>query len=178
MTKADNYNSSWIGHNQFSQPLQAGADAETAPRASSTDAEAAPLASSTDAETAPRASSSSTDACEIFCFDEPKVRRVKERLDGHDFQEMAQVFKVLADETRLKVAYALCDEQELCVCDVAHIIGSSTATASHHLRLLRNMGIAKHRKEGKLVFYALRGEQLKPFIRLAIEHQREVISVD
>lgn len=95
------------------------------------------------------------DTCDIFCFDEQKVSRVKEKLNKHYFQDMAQIFKVLADHTRLKVAYALCDEDELCVCDVANIIGSTVATVSHHLRLLRNMGIAKYRKEGKLVFYSL-----------------------
>ena len=118
------------------------------------------------------------DTCDIFCYDEHKVNRVKEKLSKNDFQDMAQVFKVLADHTRLKVAYALCDEDELCVCDVANIIGSTMATASHHLRLLRNMGIAQYRKEGKLVFYSLEDEQLKQMIRLAIEHQKEVVGVE
>lgn len=118
------------------------------------------------------------DTCDIFCYDEHKVNRVKEKLSKNDFQDMAQVFKVLADHTRLKVAYALCDEDELCVCDVANIIGSTMATASHHLRLLRNMGISQYRKEGKLVFYSLEDEQLKQMIRLAIEHQKEVVGVE
>jgi len=118
------------------------------------------------------------DTCEIFCYDEDKVKRVREKISKNDFQDMAQIFKVLADHTRLKVAYALCDEDELCVCDVANIIGSTMATASHHLRLLRNMGIATYRKEGKLVFYSLEDEQLKQMIRLAIEHQKEVVAVE
>ncbi|MBY3626977.1 helix-turn-helix transcriptional regulator [Acinetobacter sp. CUI P1] len=118
------------------------------------------------------------DTCEIFCYDEDKVNRVRGKLSKNDFQDMAQIFKVLADHTRLKVAYALCAEDELCVCDVANIIGSTMATASHHLRLLRNMGIANYRKEGKLVFYSLEDEQLKQMIRLAIEHQKEVVGVE
>ncbi|MHA7584606.1 ArsR/SmtB family transcription factor [Paenibacillus vandeheii] len=118
------------------------------------------------------------DSCEIFCYDEDKVNRVREKLSKNDFQDMAKIFKVLADHTRLKVAYALCDEDELCVCDVANIIGSTMATASHHLRLLRNMGIANYRKEGKLVFYSLEDEQLKQMIRLAIDHQKEVVGVE
>ncbi|WP_277601285.1 ArsR/SmtB family transcription factor [Brevibacillus marinus] len=116
-----------------------------------------------------------TDTCEIYCYDEDKVNRVKDALRPYSFQDMAQVFKVLADHTRLKVAYALCKEEELCVCDVAHIIGSTIATASHHLRLLRNMGFAKYRKEGKLVFYSLKDDHLKQLVALAIEHQREVV---
>ncbi|MFS0558304.1 ArsR/SmtB family transcription factor [Brevibacillus centrosporus] len=118
------------------------------------------------------------DTCDIFCYDEAKVNRVRERLSKNDIHDMAQIFKVLADHTRLKVAYALCDEDELCVCDVANIIGSTMATASHHLRLLRNMGIARYRKEGKLVFYSLEDEQLKQMISLAIEHQKEVVGVE
>ncbi|MEK5400141.1 ArsR/SmtB family transcription factor [Paenibacillus sp. FSL K6-2859] len=118
------------------------------------------------------------DTCEIFCYDEDKVNRVREKINKNDFQDMAKVFKVLADHTRLKVAYTLCDEDELCVCDVANIIGSTMATASHHLRLLRNMGIAQYRKEGKLVFYSLEDEQLKQMIRLAIDHQKEVVGVE
>lgn len=118
------------------------------------------------------------EVCDIFCFDEEKVNRVKERINVHNFQEMAQMFKVLADPTRLKVAYALCHEDELCVCDVANMIGSTMATASHHLRLLRNMGIAQYRKEGKLVFYSLADEQVKELVRFAIHHQKEAIGVE
>lgn len=79
----------------------------------------------------------------------------------------------MADDTRMKIAYALCVEQELCVCDVANIIGSSVATASHHLRLLRNMGLAKYRKEGKLVFYSLDDDHVKQLILLAMVHSKE-----
>ncbi|GED32448.1 metalloregulator ArsR/SmtB family transcription factor [Brevibacillus centrosporus] len=118
------------------------------------------------------------DTCDIFCYDEEKVKRVQEKLNNNDFHHMTQIFKVLADLTRLKVAYALCNEEELCVCDVANIIGSTMATASHHLRLLRNMGITKYRKEGKLVFYSLDDEQLKQMIRLAIGLQKEAVTVE
>jgi len=118
------------------------------------------------------------DVCDVFCYDEVKVRRVQERLGEYDWQEMAHLFKVLADETRVRIACALCEEAELCVCDVAHIIGSSMATASHHLRLLRNMGIARYRREGKLVFYALRDERLKSLIRLVARPAMEVSVID
>ena len=117
------------------------------------------------------------DTCEIFCFDEDKVNRVKETLSKNDFQNMAKVFKVLADDTGLKIAFALCNEDELCVCDVANIIGSTVATASHHLRRLGNMGLAKYRKEGKLVFYSLEGQNVKQLILLAISYQEEGVSV-
>jgi DNA-binding transcriptional ArsR family regulator len=117
------------------------------------------------------------DTCEIFCFDEEKVNRIKQKLSGIDFQDMTKVFKVLADDTRLKIAFCLCDEVELCVCDVANIIGSTTATASHHLRLLSKMGLAKYRKEGKLVFYSMVDEHTKQLIRLAVTNQKEGVTV-
>lgn len=117
------------------------------------------------------------DLCDIYCYDETKVNRVKEKLKSYHFQDMAHLFKALADHTRLKVTYALCNEDELCVCDVANIIGSTLPTASHHLRLLRNMGIVKYRKEGKLVFYSLQNELLKQMVRLAMEHQKGAVGV-
>ena len=83
------------------------------------------------------------------------------------------LFKALGDSTRLKIIYALTIEKELCVCDVANIIGSSTATASHHLRLLRNMGLAKFRKEGKLAFYSLADEHVQQLVSVAMIHANE-----
>lgn len=113
------------------------------------------------------------DQCEIFYYDEEKVNRLKATIKAEDIEKTVRIFKALADETRMKIAYALCQENELCVCDVANIIDSTTATASHHLRLLRNMGLAKSRKEGKLVFYALDDEHIKQLILIAHEHSKE-----
>jgi DNA-binding transcriptional ArsR family regulator len=113
------------------------------------------------------------DQCEIYCFDEEKVNRVRQLIDGDNIQSMAKIFKALADDTRMKVAFALCQENELCVCDVANIIGSTIANTSHHLRLLRNMGLAKYRKEGKLVFYSLDDEHVRQLVILANTHAKE-----
>ncbi len=115
------------------------------------------------------------DTCEIYCYDESKVQRVQTLLDKQDIQGMAKMFKVLADETRMKIAYALCQEDELCVCDVANIIGSSMATASHHLRTLKQLGLAKYRKEGKLVFYSLEDEHVHQLVQLASIHSKELV---
>lgn len=119
----------------------------------------------------------SKDVCEITCIDEAKVIKVQNQLAGQNHLEVARIFKALSDDTRIKIAYALSLE-ELCVCDVANIIGSSTATASHHLRLLKNLGLAKYRKEGKLVFYSLDDEHVKQLIKLTYEHQKEVVGVE
>ncbi|WP_409274169.1 ArsR/SmtB family transcription factor [Neobacillus sp. SCS-31] len=114
------------------------------------------------------------DICEVTTVDKEKVDKVKQKLQRQSTEGVAKIFKALADDTRVKIAYALAIEEELCVCDVATIAGSSVATASHHLRTLRNLGIAKFRKEGKLVYYSLDDDHVKQLIEIAFEHHEEV----
>ncbi|MEB1808649.1 MAG: metalloregulator ArsR/SmtB family transcription factor [Bacillaceae bacterium] len=113
------------------------------------------------------------DQCEVFQYDSEKVDRLTTLMKEEPFDVTAKIFKALADETRLKIAFLLASEEELCVCDIATIIGSSTATASHHLRLLKNIGLAKFRKEGKLVFYSLDDDHVKQLILNGMEHGKE-----
>ncbi|MED3646616.1 metalloregulator ArsR/SmtB family transcription factor [Halalkalibacterium halodurans] len=113
------------------------------------------------------------DTCDVFLYDKEKVQLVSEAMKGENFAKVADMFKALADETRVKIAYALLQQEELCVCDVAHIIGATTATASHHLRHLRNLGIAKRRKEGKLVFYSLDDDHVRTILSMAVVHGKE-----
>ena len=115
--------------------------------------------------------SMSKDMCETTCFDEEVVARVQPKME--ELNRVELIFKALSDGTRLKVTYALTLEKELCVCDVANIIGTSTATASHHLRYLRNMGLAKYRKEGKLVFYSVVDDHVHQLVKIALDHSRE-----
>lgn len=113
------------------------------------------------------------DICEITCVDEQKVRNVQSKLSQENTLEVATVFKALSDDTRIKIAYALTIEDELCVCDVANIIGATLATASHHLRLLKNLGLAKYKKVGKLVYYSLDDDDVKELIQTAFAHRKE-----
>lgn len=114
------------------------------------------------------------DRCDIFCFDEKKVNHLQAELNKVDQNTVVKIFKALADDTRVKIAYALCIEEELCVCDVANTIGCTLATASHHLRLLRNIGLATSRKEGKMVFYSLGNQHVKQLILQAFSQQERV----
>ncbi|MEQ2525205.1 transcriptional regulator [Robertmurraya yapensis] len=120
----------------------------------------------------------SKDTCDIYCYDEPKVKRIQGEMQKEKLSEVALLFKALADENRAKVTFALCQDDELCVCDVANIIGSSVATASHHLRTLHKQGIVKYRKEGKLAFYSLDDEHIKQIMTIALAHKREVTGND
>ncbi|WP_050182482.1 ArsR/SmtB family transcription factor [Domibacillus robiginosus] len=111
------------------------------------------------------------DTCETSCYNKEVVERIQPKIN--DVSGVELIFKALSDATRLKIVYALIQEKELCVCDVAQIIGGTTATASHHLRLLRNMGLAKYRKEGKLVFYSVADHHVHQLVTIALEHYRE-----
>lgn len=115
----------------------------------------------------------SQDICEVTVIDEKKVSHVRENLNQQRPAQAAVIFKALSDETRVKIAYALTIEEELCVCDVASIIGASNATASHHLRHLKKLGLAKFRKEGKLAYYSLNDEHVKMLVQMAFEHAKE-----
>lgn len=112
------------------------------------------------------------DVCEIYQVDAEKVKKVKPFIE-EDFQKVAELFKALADETRLKIMYILCQEERLCVCEIAETVGVSTQTASHHLRLLKNVGLAKYEKEGKLVYYSLEDEHVKEMVLNGIAHSKE-----
>ena len=117
---------------------------------------------------------SQKDTCDIYCYDEAKVNRIQGKMHQEDLSSVAQLFKALADENRAKISYALCQDEELCVCDVANIIGSTVATASHHLRTLHKQGLVKYRKEGKLAFYSLDDDHVKQLIIIALAHKKEV----
>ena len=84
----------------------------------------------------------------------------------------AELFRVLSDPTRVKIVYAL-SKAELCVGDLAHMVGASDSAVSHHLRILRNMGLVDYRKEGKLAFYSLSDEHLERILEQSLDHVSE-----
>lgn len=87
--------------------------------------------------------------------------------------EQASVFlKLVADPTRLKILSAL-SQVELCVCDLAVVVGMSESAISHQLRLLRTGKVVKNRKEGRVVYYSLLDHHVTILITNALEHARE-----
>ena len=113
----------------------------------------------------------SGEVCEIFSFDEALVTRIKKQLTG--LEGLSRIFKVLGDETRARIVYALSQADQLCVCDIAQIVGLSLPAVSHHLRVLRELDIARARKQGKLVFYSLADDHVASLVRQAAEHAGE-----
>ena len=93
----------------------------------------------------------------------------KNMLDGFTFNSLAEFFKIIGDTTRTKILFAL-DQNEMCVCDIANVLGMSKSSISHQLGTLRRSGIVKCRKEGKEVFYMLDDEHVKKVFEIGIEH--------
>ena len=114
------------------------------------------------------------DTCEIYYYDEEKVNRIQGNLQTVDISSVAQMVKAIADKNRAKITYALCQDDERCVCDIANIIGVTVANASHHLRTLHKQGIVKFRKEGKLAFYSLDDEHIRQIMMIALALKKEV----
>ena len=95
--------------------------------------------------------------CSIPCFKGDVVARLLRGMpEASRLDKALTVFGALADRHRLRILYALREGEELCVCDVAHVLGTTVSTASHHLRKLRDMEILKDRDDGKMVYYSLR----------------------
>lgn len=95
------------------------------------------------------------DRCKLLCLDLPRAERIRQQLDRGAVAAAAARAKGLADPTRMTVAVALGEGGELCVCDLAWIAGKADNLVGHHLRALRTAGLARSRRQGKIVFYAL-----------------------
>src|SRR5213080_1392475 len=96
------------------------------------------------------------DRCDVLCLDLPKAETLRRRRLSADAAEAAASrARALADPTRLGLAASLREGGELCVCDLAWISGRSQNLVSHHLRALKQEGLAASRREGKIVFYSL-----------------------
>jgi DNA-binding transcriptional ArsR family regulator len=99
-----------------------------------------------------------SDTCELLCLDLPKAERARADLpDLEELERRAAAAKSLGDPTRLAVAVALRAESA-CVCDLGWIIGRDERLVSHHARALKAAGVARSRREGKMVMYELTEE--------------------
>ncbi len=114
-----------------------------------------------------------TDACAVEAVDPGKVMQALDRLpDPTEIAEVADLFKLLGDPTRLRILYALVESGELCVCDLAAVVGVPETSVSHALRLLRMAGVVRARRDGRMAFYAIDDHHVRLVLDLAAEHMR------
>jgi len=113
------------------------------------------------------------DVCEIYYVNEAHVRSARQALSSdREILSLAEVFRTLGDPTRVKILQALSVE-ELCVCDLAKLLGISESATSHQLRVLRSQRLVRFRKEGKMAFYSLDDAHIDVLMNVALRHVRE-----
>ena len=101
---------------------------------------------------------------------EEAVAAVRKQMpDEDDLYDLAELYKVFGDSTRIKILYVLF-AAELCVYDIAQLLGMTQSAVSHQLRILKNNKLVKFRREGKTVFYALDDDHVRSILKLGMEH--------
>ena len=111
--------------------------------------------------------------CGFLYVHEETVGRVLGEMPGDEtLYDLAELFKVFGDSTRIKILYALF-EAELCVCDISRLLGLTQSAVSHQLRVLKNSRLVKFRRDGKTVFYSLADDHVRKVIAQGMEHISE-----
>ncbi|MDR0778903.1 MAG: metalloregulator ArsR/SmtB family transcription factor [Methanomassiliicoccaceae archaeon] len=111
--------------------------------------------------------------CDCDVIHEDKVERARAVMpDAKDICDLADLYKAFADGTRLRILWALSCE-ELCVCDLAVLLGMTKSAISHQLRYLRLANLVKFKKQGKIAFYSLADDHVKDIFERGFEHVRE-----
>jgi DNA-binding transcriptional ArsR family regulator len=113
------------------------------------------------------------DKCECRIIHDEKVKEARQKALGDlATDDLCQTFKALGDMSRLKILWALA-HQEMCVCDLAALLGITESAVSHQLRLLRTLRLVKNRREGTILYYQLADDHVSQLIRIALDHIQE-----
>lgn len=99
-----------------------------------------------------------------------RIAEVGKRLpDEEKLFALADLYKIFSDSTRIRILYVLF-ESELCVCDIAHLLGMNLSAISHQLRILKQARLVKYRRQGKTVFYSLADDHVHSILGQGMEH--------
>ena len=113
------------------------------------------------------------DVCDLVQIDLGRVRSLRAQLVAPDAVEgLADTFSALGDPTRVRILDAL-SHGELCVCDLAAVLGVSQSAVSHQLRLLRGLRLVRPRREGRIVFYSLDDQHIISIFKQTLQHVQE-----
>lgn len=111
------------------------------------------------------------DGCVAACGDSGKVVSITEALvDLDEAADLAEMFRLLGDPTRVRVLYALLEAGELCVCDIAAVVGVSESKVSQGMRLLRGAGVVRNRRDGRNVYYRLDDAHVRLLLDISRQH--------
>jgi len=113
------------------------------------------------------------DGCLVKIIHLDRVTKAREEaIPERELDRLALIFKAIADPTRLKIAMAL-KEGEMCVCDLAALLGVSDSAVSHQIRRLKDLALVKNRREGQVLYYSLDDEHVSDLLGVGLEHIRE-----
>ncbi|MDP4145009.1 MAG: metalloregulator ArsR/SmtB family transcription factor [Bacillota bacterium] len=113
------------------------------------------------------------DSCNCTIIHEDIIKEVKQSIpEDETLYDLAELFKVFGDTTRIKIICALF-QAEMCVCDIAALLGMSQSSISHQLRVLKQARLVKFRKEGKVVYYSLDDDHIKHIFDQGLLHINE-----
>lgn len=113
------------------------------------------------------------ECCEEVEVHEDKVRTVSDLMPPEDrLYDLAELFKAFGDTTRIRILFALFEE-DVCVCDLAASLGMTQSAISHQLRLLKQARLVSGRREGKQIIYYLADDHVRTIIRMGMEHIME-----
>lgn len=112
-------------------------------------------------------------SCDCEVIHQDIVDKVKNKMKSKDeFLDLAALFKVFGDGTRMQILYAL-EQHEMCVCDLAVLLGLTKSAVSHQLKALRMANLVKFRREAQVVYYSLADDHVKGIIDIGSEHLSE-----
>ncbi len=113
------------------------------------------------------------EACLTKGIHQETVRSVKRLMpDPEDLYELADLFKLFGDSTRMAILWAL-SESEMCVCDLCALLAMKQPAVSHQLKNLKQARVVKSRRDGKVIYYALDDEHIRALLNLGMEHVQE-----
>lgn len=113
--------------------------------------------------------------CEFMFVHQEIVERVNAAMPAEEtLFDLAELFKIFGDSTRIKILYVLF-ESEMCVCDIAQLLGMTQSAISHQLRSLKQSRLVKARREGKTVFYSLADGHVRTILDQGMEHVAELL---
>jgi hypothetical protein len=111
--------------------------------------------------------------CDYMHLHEKVIEQVQEEMPEEEIlYDLAELFKVFGDSTRIKILYVLF-QSEMCVCDIAQLLNMSQSAISHQLRVLKQAQLVKYRREGKTVFYSLADAHVNTILNQGLEHIEE-----
>ena len=113
-------------------------------------------------------------SCELVHVHKEVTKAIHQKMpEDETLYDLAELYKVFGDTTRIRILFVLLEAEEVCVCDIATLLNMSQSAISHQLRVLKTNQLVKYRKDGKEVFYSLADGHIRTILDQGLEHIKE-----